>query len=173
VFLSGGEEIVPLVAYTRYPFLLYTSPIAPLFDDFAEGFFPDSLLPEALRGRDAPRLAVDDVVFRRRIWRRPAAAVRAALAAGGEAELLRRAQALRRELGCGACVFASLAGEPKPVLLDFGDVFLLEALVNLLERQPDEAIVKLSEMLPGPGELVARGADGARTSELRMGFYRA
>jgi hypothetical protein len=33
--------------------------------------------------------------------------------------------------------------------------------------------VKISEMLPGPDELVARGPDGLRTSELRMGFYRA
>jgi hypothetical protein len=91
---------------------------------------------------------------------------------GDEAELFRRAQALRRELGCEARVFASLPGEPKPVLIDFENVFLLEALRNLLERQPDGASVKFTEMLPGPGELVARGPDGPRTSELRMGFYR-
>lgn len=171
-FWSGDREVVPLVAYTRYPFLLYTSPIAPLLDDFAEPFFPSSLLPEAMRGGDAPRLAVDDLVVRRRLWRRPAPAVRAALAAGSEAELFRRAQALRRELGCDARVFVSLSGEPKPVLLDFENVFLLEALANLLEREPEGSIVRFSEMLPGPGELVARGPDGLRTAELRMGFYR-
>jgi hypothetical protein len=171
-FWHGDEEIVPLVAYTRYPFVLYTSRIAPLYDDFSEGFFPESFLPAALRGHDAPRLSVDDLVFRRRAWRRTAADVRAALAADSEAELFRRAQALRRALGCDARVFVSLSGEPKPVMLDFHNVFLLEALVNILERQPDGAMVKLSEMLPGPGELVARGPDGLRTSELRMGFYR-
>ena len=171
-FLSGDEEIVPLVAYTRYPFVLYTSRIAPMFDDFSERFFPDSLMPAALREHDAPRLAVDDIVVRRRVWRRSAVAVRAALAAGSEAELFRRAQAFRRELGCDARVFASLSGEPKPVLVDFHNVFLLEALANLLERQPDDAVVKISEMVPGPDELVARGPDGLRTSELRMGFYR-
>jgi hypothetical protein len=172
-FLHGDEEIVPLVAYTRYPFLLCTSRIAPLYDDYTESFFPESLLPAALRGNDAPRLAVDDLVFRRRTWRRAAASVRAALAADSEAELFRRAQAFRRELGCDTRVFASLSGEPKPVMLDFHNVFLLEAFGNLLERQPDDALVKISEMLPGPGELVARGPDGLRTSELRMGFYRA
>jgi hypothetical protein len=175
-FLHGDEEIVPLVAYTRYPFLLYTSRIAPLYDDFAERFFPDSLLPAALRERDTPRLAVDELVFRRRLWRRPAAAVRAQLTAQSEAELFRRAQAVRRELGCDARVFVSLSGEPKPVLLDFCNVFLLEAFVHLLDhlldREPDGALVKISEMLPGPDELVARGPDGPRTSELRMGFYR-
>jgi hypothetical protein len=172
VFLHGDEEIIPLVAYTRYPFLLYTSRIAPLFDDFSERFFPDSLLPAGLRERDTPRLAVGELVFQRRLWRRPAAVVRAALAARSEAELFRRAQALRRELGCDERVFVSLSGEPKPVLLDFHNVFLLEALANLLERQPDDALVKIGEMLPGPGELVAHGADGLRTCELRMGFYR-
>jgi hypothetical protein len=172
VFWRGDEEIVPLVAYSQYPFLLYTSRIAPLFDDYLDRFFPDSLLPEALRTEDAPRLTVDGIVVRRRMWRRPVAAVRAALAAPTEAELFRRAQAFQRALGCDACVFVSLSGEPKPILLDFHNLFLLEALVNLLERQPDDASVKLSEMLPGPDELVARGPDGLRTSELRMGFYR-
>jgi hypothetical protein len=65
-----------------------------------------------------------------------------------------------------------VSGEPKPILLDFTNVFLLEALVNMLEREPADSVVKLSEMLPGPDELVARGPDGTRTSELRMGFYR-
>ncbi|HEU4733130.1 MAG TPA: hypothetical protein VFT22_34795, partial [Kofleriaceae bacterium] len=172
-FLHGDEEIVPLVAFTRYPFLLYTSRIAPLYDDFAEGFFPDRLLPAGLRAGDAPRLCVDDLVIRRRIWRRPVGAMRAALAADGEAELFRRAQALRRELGCEARVFASLPGEPKPVLIDFENVFLLEALASALDRQPDGAAVKISEMLPAPDELIADAPDGMRTSELRLGFYRS
>jgi hypothetical protein len=172
-FLHGDDEIVPLVAFHRYPFFHHTSRIAPLFDDHAERFFPETLLPEALRDHDRPRLSLDDVVFQRRLWQRPAAAVRAALAAGSEAELFRRAQAFRREIGCEACVFVSLSSEPKPMLLDFHNVFLLEALVNLLVREPDGAVVKISEMLPGPGELIARGPDGPRTAELRMGFYRA
>jgi len=172
-FLRGDEEIIPLLAYNRYSFLHNTSRIAPLFDDQAERFFPEGLLPEALREHDVPRLLVDDIVFQRRLWRRPAAAVRAALAADSEAELFRRAQVFRRELGCDTRVFVSVSGEPKPVLLDFHNVFLLEALANQLDRQPDDAIVKISEMLPGPGELVAHGPDGLRTSELRIGFYRA
>jgi hypothetical protein len=172
-FWHGDEEIVPLLAYNRYSFIHLTSRLAPLFDDQLDRFFPEALLPDALRTGDAPRLSVDGVVFRRRLWRRPAAAVRAALAAGSEAELFRRAQVFRRELGCDACVFVSLSGEPKPMLLDFHNAFLLEALVNLLVREPDGAIVKISEMLPGPDELIARGPDGLRTAELRMGFYRA
>ena len=132
----------------------------------------DSLLPAALRDHDAPRLAIDDLVFRRRMWRRSVSSMRAALAPAGEAELFRRARALRHELGCEARVFVSLTGEPKPILLDFENVFLLEALANVIQRQPDDAVVRISEMLPDPSELAAHGADGLRTSELRMGFYR-
>jgi hypothetical protein len=172
-FLRGDEEIVPLVAYNRYSFVHHTSRLAPLFDDQMDHFFPESLLPDALREHDAPRLSLDEVVFQRRLWRRPAAVVRAALAAESEAELFRRAQVFRRELGCDTRVFVSISGEPKPVLLDFHNVFLLEALANQLESQPEGANVKISEMLPGPDELVARGPDGIRTSELRMGFYRS
>ena len=171
--LHGDEEIIPLVATNRYQFLYFTSRFAPVFDHNTDRFFPTSLLPDALRERDVPRLSVDDVVFQRRLWRRPVAAVRAALAAGTEAELFRGAQGLRRELGCDPCVFVSVPGEPKPVMIDLQDVFLLEALANQLVRKPDDAVVKFSEMLPGPGELVARGSDGLRTAELRMGFYRA
>jgi len=58
------------------------------------------------------------------------------------------------------------------VLVDFEDFFLIETFAHLVARQPAESAVRLSEMLPGPDELFARGPDGARTSELRMGFYR-
>jgi hypothetical protein len=173
VFRRGDTEVVPLVAYTRYPFLLYTSRIAPLFDDFAERFFPDSMLPDSLRGDDVPRLCIDDVVVRRRSWRRRVAPIREALSANTEAELFRRAQAVRASVGCDECVFVSMSGEPKPVLLDFRNLFLVEAFVNMLERQAADATVRFSEVLPAPDELVARGPDGARTSELRVGFYRA
>ncbi len=59
------------------------------------------------------------------------------------------------------------------MLVDFDSPHLLEGLVHLLERHPDAATVRFGEVLPAPGELVARGPDGARTVELRMGFYRA
>jgi hypothetical protein len=171
-FFAGEVEIIPLVAYTKYPFILYTSRIGPLFDDFAERFFPDSLVPDALREGDAPRLVVDSVVLRRRVWRRTAAWLRGRLSSASEAELFRTAQAVRRELGCGAEVFISIAGEPKPLLLDFGNVFLLESIAKMVEALPEDAAVKIGEMLPAGDELVARGPDGLRTSELRMGYYR-
>jgi hypothetical protein len=171
-FLHGDSEVIPLLTYTRYPFLLVTSPVAPAFDDLGERFFPASLLPEPLRGADVPRMSLDDITFQRRAWRRTAREVRTWLAAPGEAELFAAAQHMRATLGCGSRVFVAVGGEPKPVLLDFENVFLVEALANMVERQPDDALVRFTEMLPDADELVARGPDGARTAELRMGFYR-
>lgn len=171
-YRRGDDEIVPVAVYTNYPFVMYTSKIGPLFDDLAERFFPDSLLPPELQTGDSPRIMIGDMVVRRRLWRRPARAMREAFAATTEAELFRRAHQVRRELGCDARVFISMSGEPKPVLLDFHNVFLLEAFTNMLERQAEDAVVKFSEMLPGPDELVTRCPDGFRTSELRLGLYR-
>ena len=55
---------------------------------------------------------------------------------------------------------------------DLGRVF--QAAVDDLAPVVAEkqAVVKIGEMLPGPTELVARGPDGERTCELRIGFYR-
>lgn len=171
-FAHRGLPVIPLAPYTTYPFIQYTSQIAPMFDDLAERYFPRSLLPDRLRTGDTPRITVDDVIIARRAWRRPASSIRAALDAKTEVELYARARALRAELGCEARVFASISGEPKPILVDFENVFLLEALANLVERRSEDAVVTISEMLPGPDELVARGPDGPRTAELRLGLYR-
>lgn len=172
-FWNGDEEISPLVAYNRYTFLHHTSRVAPLFDDQMDRFFPDELLPPELRTHDVPRISVDGVVFQRRTWRRSIEEFRALLGAVDDAGLFQRAQALRRQLGCESRVFVSISGEPKPIYFDFHNPLLLEALTNLLERQKAGGTVKISEMLPGPEELVARGPDGARTSELRIGLLRA
>ena len=60
-------------------------------------------------------------------------------------------------------------------LVDFDNFFLVESFAHLVARQAvdaGDAVVRLTEMLPGPDELFATGPDGPRTSELRMGFYR-
>lgn len=171
-FYSGDREIIPLVAYTKYPFFLYTSRIAPLFDDFAQRFFPTMLLPAAMQSGDAPRLAVDSIVVQRREWRRPAGYLRTLLVDRSEAELFCGALALQQELGASTTVFVSIPGEPKPLLLEFANLFLIEAIAKAISTLADETLVKLSEMLPAGDELLARGPDGVRTSELRMGFYR-
>jgi len=172
VYTQGGAEVIPLVAYTNYPFIQYTSSIAPLFDDYAERFFPATLLPESLRGRDTPRIVLDDVVIQRRTWRYPVSGMKTAFATPDKAERFLAMQDLRARLGCDSRVFWSIPGEPKPIHFDFFNPLVIEAVATIVTRLGDEDVVKISEMLPARDELVAQGHDGARTSELRIGFYR-
>jgi hypothetical protein len=65
-------------------------------------------------------------------------------------------------------VFALVAGEPKPIYVDFES----RALVTILARQArgaDDGAVRISEMLPGPDETWLVDDRGRRyTSELRL-----
>jgi hypothetical protein len=171
-FLDGDREIVPVTTYTTYPFLLYTSPVAPSIDDFVGRFFPDSLLPERLRYGDCPRMFVGDLIFRRQTWRRPVMQLQTMFENRRDAALFRAAQELRNALGAPATVFVAFPNEPKPVFLDFENYFLVEAFAHLIARQPSDQTVRLAEMLPAPNSLLARGPDGPRTSELRLGLFR-
>ena len=118
----------------------------------------------------APRLMIDDVVVERETWRVPAGEL-LATAARADYRHSRLAAALA-ELGCPRYVFASLPGQRKPVLVDRQAPLLLRAFVRLLRTTAMEepaAQVRLVEMLPEPGALWLRDADGEPiTSELRV-----
>jgi len=171
-YLRGDQEIVPLAVYTTYPFLSYTSKLAPTVDEFAGRFFPETLLPAALCDGDTPELAIDQITFRRKTWRRTASELQQLFATLKDEHVFVAARRLRLALGIAEVVFVSFADEPKPVLLDFQNFFLVETFAHLLSRQSPQSSVKMSEMFPGESELEALGPDGPRTSELRMGLYR-
>ncbi len=170
-FLAGQEEVVPITVYLSSPFLQYASAVAPLIDDHSGKFFPSALLPDEVR-TDGPRLTVGGVVLRRATRQRRAGDVAAQLEALDERALFVKAQRLGERLGLGQTVFASVPGQPKPVLVDFENFFLVEAFARLAERTPPEGSISFSEMLPGPSELFLQAPDGLRTFELRMGLYR-
>lgn len=181
-FEVDGAEVVPLMTYETYPFLLYTSPLAPIVDEFTGKFPPADLLPAGLAGADAPRLILQDdtdgaggrgdIVFRRATWVRSARDLVDALESTGDERLFVRAQGLKETLGCPRCVFYSCPGEPKPILLDFESFFLVESFARTVRALKGDEEVKLSEMLPGPTDLLLSAPDGRRTSELRIGLYR-
>lgn len=75
------------------------------------------------------------------------------------------AQRARRAQGLPRHVFARLAGEVKPVMVDFDSPLLVE---NLARMAPAGKEIALSEMRPGPGELWHRSPGGSHTSELRI-----
>jgi len=171
-FLAGGREVVPVATYEGVPFLDYTSSLGPLYDHYQERYFPDALLPAALRD-SAPRLTLGDGVVVRRACRRvPVAALREVLDAPSDAARFARARRWAAALGLGDQVFASVSGEPKPLMVDARNPFLVEALLHVLERAPEDGSAGFSEMLPAPQALVLEAPDGPRTSELRMGILR-
>lgn len=171
-FLDGEREVVPVAAYEGVPFLDYTSALGPLYDHYQERYFPDALLPAALRDC-APRLTLGDGVVVRRACRRvPVAALREALEAPSDAARFARARRWAAALGLGERLFASVSGEPKPLMVDARNPFLVEALLHVLERAPEGGSANFSEMLPAPEALVLEAPDGPRTSELRLGVLR-
>lgn len=172
-FLRGAEEIVPLLGYRNWhPFLLYTTPLICMQDDYAGRFPAPELLPPAVVEGDAPRMCLGNVVFRRASWTRTATFVAEALGGLDDAALLHDAELLRRRIGCPREVFVSIHGEPKPLFLDFSSYFLVEAFGRLVRGGDPARTVRFSEMLPGPNDLFLEGSDGPRTFELRMGIYR-
>lgn len=173
-FYLGDEEVVPVSPYTVYPFLTYTSPVAPLVDDFTGRFFPSALLPPILPSAETPRLVLDEeIVFRRRASSRLAGVLAAELAGPSEAERFLAGQRLRAALGGPRWFFVSIPGQPKPVLVDFENPFLLDVVARAVEEADPAAPIRFVEMLPAPSELSLLGPDGPRTFEIRAGILRA
>lgn len=116
------------------------------------------------------RLLIDDVVVARETWRVPIGEL---LAAAEKADYRHsRLAAALAGLGCPRYLFASLAGQRKPVLVDRQAPLLLRGFARLLRTEADRdpaAEVELVEMLPEPAALWLADADGEPiTSELRM-----
>jgi hypothetical protein len=170
---AGDTEIVPVLTYRPYPFFLYTSSLVPLLDEFSDRFFPSALLPSGAEDGDTPRLVLGDLVLRRAASVQRTSAVAGRLADPTDAGRFAGAQALRRDIGFGRHVFASIPGEPKPILVDFDSCFSTEALAHLVRQTAEDTSVRFSEMLPAPHQLALEGADGRRTSELRIAIYRS
>lgn len=116
--------------------------------------------------RHTPRVVVGDAVYQRERW---TAELGDAGALRGPDLLVAVLRARDRE-GWPRFVFARVAGERKPYLVDTESPFALEMLRHLAR---DRAPVTVEEMLPGPAELWLRDDDGRRyTCELRMQAHR-
>jgi len=123
-------------------------------------------------GRDhLPRLELGRAVLQRELWRVPAEAFSLAALdrhlrpAGSEDASHLVARRIRRAAGMPRHCFAVIPGEPKPLYVDFEAPLLTRQLVLMARRAAGP--IELSEMLPGPGELWLRGADGTHTAEVR------
>ncbi|HEY6003101.1 MAG TPA: hypothetical protein VIV57_09505, partial [Anaeromyxobacter sp.] len=128
-------------------------------------------------GAHTPRLLVGDVVVQRETWTLSRADLPRAPYAPGAPELLLDVDRLRARTGIprhvyvrpteGAVRRLGAGGrdkDVKPVFLDLESEPFLEILARWMARHGE---LEVSEMLPGPGELLWREADGRRTFELR------
>lgn len=115
--------------------------------------------------RDLPRITYGGLTVQRRTWwlESDAWCDRASPAdsADGLAEVLGEARP--------RFVFVRSEEEAKPVLIDTWHAPSLELLWWMARRQP---VLRISEMLPGPGSLWLQGPQGPHTSELRTVWTR-
>lgn len=118
-----------------------------------------------------PRVQVDRVVLARQAWRLPLAEF-AVLDGARLPRVVAEMNRVREKFRLPSPAFCVVAGETKPVYLDFDDPSIVDMVWHKLRRgrmrAPDGEIV-ITEMLPGPGQLWRRDAAGRRyTSEFRL-----
>jgi hypothetical protein len=107
-------------------------------------------------GDRTPRITIDGVVVQRARWRLRTSGGLRGLAAWTAA------QRLRRDAGLPRRVFARHPAEPKPLFVDFADVY---AVADLMRLPAAEVIV--TEMLPDYQDLWWRPEGGPVCAELR------
>jgi hypothetical protein len=122
-----------------------------------------------------PRIRHGRVVLRRESWRVPAAALRGGRpipgTGSGDAADFHAVQELRDTLGLPRHVFAKVPGEPKPLYVDLDAPLLVRQLCRM--TRSGNAIVEVSEMLPGPDQLWLDIAGHGHTAELRYAVFSA
>jgi hypothetical protein len=158
-----------LVARTRDG--AHEFPMLDLIGDPLGGVFTHSfgVLTE---GRYVPRRTIGRLVISRETWRFPPAELAFAFEKK-EADRFLGLRRWARSHGMPRFVFAKASGERKPVYVDLDSAVYAEAFAKLVrgsaEQGGPEAMVTMSEMLPGPGELWLRDAEGRpHVSELRI-----
>lgn len=83
----------------------------------------------------------------------------------------RLAWRIKHEHGLPDRVFVRFAEEPKPIFVDFRNPLLVEMFVKGM--QSSEHRVRVTEMLPAPGNMWLDHGLGEHTNEFRIGFYRS
>jgi thiopeptide-type bacteriocin biosynthesis protein len=114
-----------------------------------------------------PRVSAGRVVLARAQWRVGPGELEPLVRLHG-ASLFRAARAWRAERGIPRLVAVADADNVLP--FDLENILALEAFLHLADRKER---VFLLEVFPGPGELVARGAEGRFVHELVVPFVRA
>ena len=126
---------------------------------------PRVVHPRITLGKHTPRLIFNNVVLQREQWCLSREELLPGTYQGTSFELLLDVRRAARRLRLPRYLFARVAGERKPVLIDLASYFLLELLAYLTRAGGE---VTLTEALPGPNELWLRGSTGTYCAELRL-----
>ncbi|MGA4844835.1 lantibiotic dehydratase [Streptomyces sp. G5(2025)] len=140
---------------------------------FAPFGFPTTTDASAVHGSGrthVPRVHVGDVVLQRELWRLDPATVAAATVAE-EPDAFVRLQALRERLRLPRHIYVRCPGEPKPVYCDMDSPLLVGQLARMAAGVPADALLEISEMLPGPHQLWFGDESGSRTCEVRYAVF--
>nr|WP_223768049.1 lantibiotic dehydratase [Streptomyces huiliensis] len=132
---------------------------------------PPSVLHAPLTGetdRHLGRVGIGDACYQRERWTLDGRELPVVQPGPGPLLTLRR---LARTHGLPRFVFARLASERKPFLVDTTCPFAADLLAHLAAHRTTRS-VRFEEMYPGPDELWLRDASGRYTSELRMQLTR-
>jgi hypothetical protein len=144
-------------------FLLYNGELPTLAHSL---FAPPRVVPPHISlGKHTPRLIFKNVVLQREQWCLRREELLPGTYQGTSFELLLDVQRAAHRLHLPRYLFARVAGERKPVLIDLANYFLLELLAYLIR---DEGEVTLTEALPGPHELWLRNETGSYCAEFRL-----
>lgn len=124
------------------------------------------------REAHTPRITIDRLVVCRESWRRPAGGLEFAYVKD-EAERFLAARRWARAEGLPDRVFVKAPVEVKPVYIDLASTIYVDMFAKLIRRTAEgdspEALITLSEMLPGVEQSWLPDAEGRRyASEFRV-----
>lgn len=147
-------------------------------DPLAPFAFPRRLGGLGLRAETlshVPRIRSGRVVLQRELWRLAPGEFAGVGPAGvrrrGDAAEFYAACRLRERYRLPRYVFAKVAGEPKPIFVDFDSPLFVRQLFRL--ARGCAAPVELSEMLPRPDQLWLHREGGRFTTEIRCAVFSA
>jgi hypothetical protein len=169
VYLHARHCINPLFIYSKMPNLLNVFPLSfftyPLCStqEFRKALFSER--------KHTPRIECGPLVVSRELWRVPIEEVRKCNAAPTSAEKFERTLELKNRYELPRHVFVSIAGEPKPIYVDFHNWLLVDVMLHKLNDATAQSVT-FTEMVPGPENLWLEDADGKHSCEFRLLFYR-
>lgn len=112
-----------------------------------------------------PRIEIGGAVYQRERWDLTTAVLPELSGQQASFDLLLAFARFRQRFKLPERVFVHTPGEPKPIYIDFQDIFALEMLTHLASQSE---VITFVEMYPAPHDLWLRDEQGCYCSELRL-----